>query len=137
MVTWEPKLRIVYSKKEHVTPQGACLEEYILSHGDLAREPEGPNGLANAVCFMADLWRQRLEPYRGTFVAYHRGVLCGQSANRDVLWTEASAYYGSSTLAVLHVPVAGEATISFANAVGDFGQDDENLNLILHQSYRR
>ena len=45
-----------------------------------------------------------LDSYRGTSVAYHKGILCGQSINGRELYDEAQQYYGSSNLAVFRVP---------------------------------
>ncbi len=80
------------------------LSEFLYSHGELAAHDDRANSTeGNAACFINDLLTGTLERYRGTYVAYQKGILCGQSSKRS-LYNAASAYYGSSSLSVFRVP---------------------------------
>lgn len=96
--------------------------EYILSHEELARqEVRGDVGLDNIPFFKMDFRRGTLDCYKGTAVAYHKGILCGQSENKEGLFEQAKSYYGSSNLAVFEVPNNTTGLEKSINeALGDF-----------------
>ena len=82
-----------------------CKYEFLLSHDALAKQPDrGDDGSSNAPCFKEDYEQGKLNRYRGTYVAYHKGVLCGQSKEGDLLYKAATNYYGRSNLVVFEVP---------------------------------
>ena len=82
------------------------LREYILSHGELAKQPDrGARQADNPAFFKADFLEGRLDRYEGTFVAYQKGVLCGQSEDGEKLHHQAACYYGTSGLTVFQVPL--------------------------------
>jgi hypothetical protein len=79
--------------------------EYILNHGDLVHQRDrGDSASANIPCFKEDVLNGRLNNYKETFVAYQKGILCGQSKNQEELFKKATGYYGFSSLAVFMVP---------------------------------
>ncbi|MBS3169617.1 hypothetical protein J4210_03960 [Candidatus Woesearchaeota archaeon] len=86
-------------------------EEYLLSHQGLARFPDkGPDEEINLPSFQNDLEQGRVESAAGeTWVAYHKGVLCGRAAEGRKLYDAATSYYGSSNLAVFRVPKERES----------------------------
>lgn len=56
------------------------LTEYLLDHDELSQFPDkGTNGTVNSPCFIKDLVENKLDGYRGEWVAYHKGVFCGES----------------------------------------------------------
>ena len=84
------------------------LDEFILSHMELAKRQESQKAdLPNAMHFAADLLADHLERYRGTFVAYQKGVLCAQSQDRENLARRAESYFGTSSLDIFQVPKSG------------------------------
>ena len=94
--------------------------EFILNHGALSRQAtRGDRARDNVPCFSDDLRDGLLEPYNGTFVAYHKGTLCGQSSDGPALYTRAKDYYGSSDLAVFRVPSAGRQ-LPLEGALGQY-----------------
>ena len=66
-----------------------------------------------------DLRNGTLKFYEGTFVAYWKGILCGQSVNGEALLKRASDYYGSSNLAIFKVPLDGKK-VNLEEALGQF-----------------
>ncbi len=98
------------------------LREYLLDHGGLSSFPDkGDNEKVNVPCFREDFEKGRLEFYQGTCVAYHKGVLCGQSLDRVGLYNKARDYYGQSNLAVFRVPKVGETLDSvLEEALGEY-----------------
>ena len=85
--------------------QHSPLEESILHHGAEAKLPNRCDSEGdNIVLFVADLKDGKLDSYKGTYVAYQKGNLVGQSKDGDKLWQAAGAYYGSSSLTVFKVP---------------------------------
>ena len=94
------KIEIVESSAE---PQ----QNYLLSHGSLAKIPDkGRNGTVNLPCLREDLDNGRLDQYRGSWVAYHKGVLCGESSEGRGLYEAAWTYYGKSNLTIFRVFVS-------------------------------
>src|SRR3989344_7990181 len=85
--------------------------EYLLNHQGLARFPDkGPDGEINLPSFRDDFEQGRIELAGGeTWVAYHKGVLCGRAAKGWKLYDAAASYYGSSNLAVFRVPKERES----------------------------
>lgn len=82
------------------------LTEYILRHDELAAQPDrGRSQSENGAFFRVDFLEGKLDRYEGTFVAYQKGILCGQSADGEKLHHQASAYYGGSGLTVFQVPL--------------------------------
>lgn len=83
--------------------------EFLVHHGYLESLPyETHDGRENLPRFIDDLViKERLDPFRGEFVAYQQGVLCGHSKSGDTLFKEAVGYYGASGLAVFLVPREG------------------------------
>ncbi len=79
--------------------------EFLLSHGGLAatanREPADK---INSHYFTEDFAVGRLSGLDGTFVAYQKGIFCGQSLDQTILYNQARGYYGGSSLAVFRVP---------------------------------
>ena len=105
------------------------LRDYILSHEELARQPiRGRGVLGNDVFFEMDARAGVLDRYKGSFVLYHKGVMCGQSNDGEVLFEEAGNYYGKSDLSVFKVPDTWEllsragfkydTTFAYADCVG-------------------
>lgn len=94
--------------------------EYLLSHEQLARESESlVEALDNDVAFRSDFDMGRLNLYQHSFVAYHKGVLCGQSKVGRELYAEARTYYGGSNLAVFLVPeYVSELENNIKNKIG-------------------
>lgn len=84
-------------------------KEYILSNEELSKHKNRAElETDNFRCFYKDLVSEDLiSIYGGTFVAYQKGILCGQSKNRDLLKDIAKCYYGSSSLSVFLVPEEG------------------------------
>jgi hypothetical protein len=83
--------------------------EYILDHRELAKRPDrSTSAEGNIHVFMKDVENGLLVPYERTFIAYQKGVLCGQSRNGKKLYGIASGYYGSSGLSVFKVPTRGK-----------------------------
>jgi len=98
------------------------LREYLLDHGGLSQFPDrGLNGTVNGPYFIKDLVENRLDSYQGEFVAYHKGVLCGQSADGEDLYKTARNYFGASNLAVFRVPNNKETVEnSLERALGEY-----------------
>ncbi len=98
------------------------LREYLLDHGGLSSFPDkGDTEKVNVPCFRKDSEEGRLDFYRGTCVAYHKGVLCGQSSDGSDLYDKAKGYYGKSNLAVFRVPNVGETLDSvLEEAMGEY-----------------
>ncbi len=102
------------------------LEEYILTPGEDAKRP--PRGISNAdniTVFLADLVHNKLDRYKGTYVAYNEGNLIGQSEEAKKLWQKASTYYKTSNLSVFLVPsdgllTAGEVAKTTYDNIWDF-----------------
>lgn len=91
--------------------------EYLLSHQGLARLPDrGPDEEVNLPSFRDDFEQGRVESAGETWVAYHKGVLCGRAAKGWKLYDAAASYYGSSNLAVFRVPQERE---SIEDTLGD------------------
>ncbi|MBI4176337.1 MAG: hypothetical protein HY518_03970 [Candidatus Aenigmarchaeota archaeon] len=89
---------------------------YLLCHQMLSRQPD--RGLSrddNRPYFKKDLSAGRLSPYVGEWVAYWKGILCGEGEEGEALYRKASVYYGATNLAVFRVPL-----------------DDEPLEGVLH-----
>jgi len=65
-------------------------EEYVLSYKDLKMERR-VNGKerTDEEGFIADTKNLRLRRYKDSYVAYKRGLLCGQSLDKDVLLEDA------------------------------------------------
>jgi len=81
------------------------FNEYILSHRELARQnSKGEFESDNILLFECDYKSGALNLYKGTFVLYHKGVLCGQSKDGELLIKKATSYYGASNLTAIHVP---------------------------------
>ncbi len=93
------------------------LREYILHGEELCRLPDrGLHQNQNPIFFRADFLEGKLERYEGTWVAYQKGILCGQSADGKKLRHEATCHYGGSGLTVFPVPATKGATIDDINA---------------------
>ena len=82
-------------------------EEFLYSHEELSKHDRGIDA-PNQQWFQSDFTQGLLDRYTGTFVAYHKGVLCGQSKDGKGLYEEAQQYFGSSNLAVFLVPSTWE-----------------------------
>lgn len=97
-------------------------KEFILSHDLLASQRDrGDSASANIPNFKQDYLKGRLRNYNNTFVAYHKGVLCGQSKYKQELFDKATNYYGFTNLAVFRVPVFfNNLEDSVKHAIGDF-----------------
>lgn len=80
-------------------------QDYLLSHTGLTRYPDRGDGSfeGNTDALRNDFFSGKLKGYRG-FVAYQKGVLCGQSMDGLALTEEAENYYGNSGLSVFSVP---------------------------------
>jgi len=99
------------------------LEHYLLSRDELAQQAErGESAADNLLFFKLDLRQRRLNRYQeGSYVAYHKGVLCGQSFQRLNLFNAAKKYHGSSNLAVFKIPKKGEIIEkTLEEALGEF-----------------
>lgn len=81
--------------------------EFLFSHEELSRHKRN-DWVSNQPYFQMDYRQGKLDEYKGTFVAYHKGVMCGQSADGQKLYSEAEQYYGKSNLAVFRVPKTWE-----------------------------
>lgn len=98
------------------------LREYVLCHDALARfKKKTLDASANLLSFVTDTAEGKLDHLHDTFIAYWKGILCGQSRDGKKLYDQASAYYGSSNLAVFQV-VKKEHPLADAvkNAQGQF-----------------
>jgi len=100
-----------------------CRHDYLLDHGELSNQKSrGESGSDNVRCFRSDVTSGILDDYKGTAVAYHKGVLCGQGKDDDALFKKACSYYGTSSLAVFLVPEeASGLEKSVSGALGDIG----------------
>jgi len=99
------------------------LEHYLLSHDELSQQAErGDVAADNLLFFKLDLRQGKLDRYEeGSFVAYHKGVLCGQSVQGLKLFNTAKGYYGDSNLAVFRLPKKGETLKkTLEDALGEF-----------------
>lgn len=78
--------------------------EYLLTHQQLSKKADRGTDLKdNDFLFQIDFKKGRLDHYKNTYVAYQKGVLCGQS--REIsLCRNAADYYGASSLTVFKVP---------------------------------
>lgn len=85
--------------------EGEFPREFILTPGALSSQPDRGKDADNTEYFGKDLESGRLNAFRGSFVAYQKGVLCGQSKDRDLLFRSARACYGQSSLDVFQVPL--------------------------------
>jgi len=87
---------------ERVEGDLAKLTEFILSHDALSQQMvrEGDN----VKLFREDYINKALNPFLNSFVAYQKGILCGQSACKEQLFKRAGGYYGTSSLMVVYVP---------------------------------
>lgn len=100
------------------------FREYILSIEKLIEEPgRGIDHADNAPYFKVDFLEMKLDRYKGTYVAYHKGILAGQSKDGNLLFHEFSCVHGDSSLMVFRVPENRE---SLDAAVAD---------AILHDNY--
>ncbi len=75
------------------------------------RLPNGNRGDApdvNSDFFMQELRGGMLDKYRGMFVAYQKGFLCGSGNDMERLYETASEAHGQSGLAVFRVPKKSE-----------------------------
>ena len=64
-----------------------CGREFIMSHRLLAeRDTRGDDHVSNVNFFLEDLSRGIMDRYKGTYVAYHKGVFCGQSKEGEKLF---------------------------------------------------
>ncbi len=89
------------------------LRNFILNHQALTTQSRRKYDellVGNYPFFLTDLQSGRLNTYRGSFVVYHKGILCGQNDNSDasLLYERAYKYYGKSNLAVFYVPKIDE-----------------------------
>src|SRR3989344_4111509 len=92
--------------------------EYILGHRGLSEytESSAPAPAANYGHFFTEFERGELEPYRGTFILYWKGIRAGQSDNQKKLYDEFGKHHGYSNITVFRVPRKGE---SLENALQD------------------
>ncbi len=98
-----PVVKIVESMEDREL-QGAKMG-YMLRHGSLSKQPyRGDSQKCNIPYFKEDLRAGKLERFKDQYVLYHKGVFCGAGNNDEVLYELASAYYGSSDLALFKVP---------------------------------
>ena len=86
--------------------------EFLLGHGSLSKRSPNMKQIYdsykdNLPNFAYDLVKGKLDNFLGSYVAYQKGILVGQSLDRNKLYTEASTYFGSSSLAVFRVPTDG------------------------------
>ena len=89
--------------------------EYILSYEALAHQQQrGHIAKDNPVFFEVDFRNGALNRYKGTYVAYHKGILAGQSGDGKELFRKFKSMHGSSSLTVFKVP---EDTRGLAAAV--------------------
>ena len=99
-------------------------EEYILGYDALSAQPSrGDSGQDNVNFFEMDLRNGRLKKYTGSYVAYWKGVLCGQSRERDHLYNVVVSVHGRSNLAVFPVPENAEKQTvlkALEDALGEF-----------------
>ena len=85
--------------------QIVALREYILGIEKLMEEPgRGIDHVDNAPYFKVDFLELKLKSYTGTFVAYQKGILVGQSKDGNLLYHEFSCLHGGSNLTVFGVP---------------------------------
>ena len=67
-------------------------EEYVLSSKEFQIEKKRKiiknHSTNNRVSFVLDYASGELKRYKGTFVAYKEGILCGQSEDRELLYRE-------------------------------------------------
>lgn len=82
------------------------LREFYLSHGALAQQPSQFGD--DRSLFVHDLIDGKFKDYRGSFVAYQKGVFCGQSGDGQHLYNCLGRYYGVSSLVVFRVPARSE-----------------------------
>ena len=81
------------------------LKEYILGYAALARAPErGHVAEDNPTFFKIDFRNGALNQYVGTYVAYHKGILAGQSEDGEALFRKFKSMHGSSSLTVFRIP---------------------------------
>ena len=94
------------------------LCEFVLSKDDYAaRPPRGRDGCASQTtrAFIDDFRAGVLNRYRGTFVAYKKGILIGQSSDQKLLLLTTGRTYGLDQLAVFPVPRVKESLESAIN----------------------
>ncbi len=82
--------------------------EYVAGPEVLKKLNAQGSNLTNLPAFESDLKEGRLDAYRGTFVAYFGGVLCGQSADLRGLRELALGELEKEKLSIFRVPGAGE-----------------------------
>ncbi len=92
------------------------IREYYLTHGALAQQPTRAGD--NQSLFVHDLIDGRFLGYRGSYVAYQKGVLCGQSVDGETLFDCTGRYYGISSLGVFKVPSRTEKVGEFCAVFG-------------------
>lgn len=82
-----------------------CGTEFLLGHGALAYMPDrGNSDDDNPKHFHEDFNQGVLDDFKGTFVAYWKGMICAQSCNRKRLMREIKDYHGSSNMTIFRVP---------------------------------
>lgn len=85
------------------------LEEYILSHEELEKQRTKKDFKHDNLFYFADdLIKGRLDKHKESYVLYLRGVLCGQSKDKDLLTKTALDYYKSPNISVFRVPTNRE-----------------------------
>jgi|GEM_PF-1888424 len=87
------------------------LTEYLLGHDALTLFPARVNLIGETPRVFLNDWRvtKALNRYYGSFVAYQKGILAGQSKNAEALYRTALSFYGGSTLQVFRVPRLSES----------------------------
>ncbi|UCD03781.1 MAG: hypothetical protein JSW73_04550 [Candidatus Woesearchaeota archaeon] len=105
-------------------------KEFLLSHEELAKQKGGNSKTDNTIFFIAEFNKGDLDRYRGTFVAYQKGVLCGQSKYGIVLYNQAKSYYGGSSLSVLRVPKSGETLDSVLKECNNYGLSEDEISIL-------
>ena len=88
-------------------------EEYVLSTEEFSRELrekfKKPNfNSDNRVNFLWDFGTGELNRYRGTYVVYKEGILCGQSKDKELLYRDAVFNLCSPDIDLYPVPKNGE-----------------------------
>lgn len=79
------------------------LEEFLLTHEEVTlKQPKTQN--TNYQGFYKDMTSGEISRYSGTFVAYTKGVFCGQSKHSKTLFRDATTYFGEANTAVFEVP---------------------------------
>ncbi|UCD03887.1 MAG: hypothetical protein JSW73_05095 [Candidatus Woesearchaeota archaeon] len=122
------KLRVSDDKK---------IREFLLTPKGLSKEEN--RGLIkkhNAYWFVNDLFDKKLVGYEGTFVAYQKGILCGQSEDGKLLYKEAKFFYDDNpNISVFKVPKDGKTLDELFDDDGMFGVSDDEREIIRMMSY--